>query len=238
MKIIKSFLIVIYSSVLLVLLTLAAFVLPSSASKFDIKSFTATHESKIGKSTQILLVIDNGFLFFTKIKVYALEKQGDEWKIAFEPFNAVIGRKGFSPVDEKREGDGKTPAGIFQMQLTFGYDELINTKMPYRQTLIDDIWVDDPNAVDYNRWVKKDVTQAKSYEKMKRDDNLYKYGIVIEYNTNPVIKGNGSAIFFHVWGGEGVTTEGCVAVAEQDIVKILAWLDPQALPVIIMGMEN
>ena len=115
---------------------------------------------------------------------------------------------------------------------------VLGRKMPYRQALVDDIWVDDPNADDYNRWVKKDVTHAKSYEKMKRDDNLYKYGIVIEYNTNPVIKGNGSAIFFHVWGGEGVTTEGCVAVSEEDIVKILAWLDPQASPIIIMGVEN
>ena len=223
---------------MLVLLSLAACVFPSSASKFDINSFTAVHESKIGKSTQILLVIDSGFLFFTKIKVYALEKKGNDWKMALEPFNAVIGRNGFAQAGQKREGDGKTPSGIFAMHLTFGYEELINTKMPYRQTLGDDIWVDDPNAADYNCWVKKSATQAKSYEKMKRDDNLYKYGIVIEYNTRPVIKGNGSAIFFHVWGGEDITTEGCIAVSEPDIVKILAWLDPKALPVIIMGLEN
>jgi L,D-peptidoglycan transpeptidase YkuD (ErfK/YbiS/YcfS/YnhG family) len=167
-----------------------------------------------------------------------LERQGNEWKMAFEPLNAVIGRKGFAPAGDKREGDGKTPSGFFAMQLTFGYDEIINTKMPYRQALVDDIWVDDPNADDYNRWVKKQQTHAVSYEKMRRDDNLYKYGIVIEYNTSPVIKGNGSAIFLHVWGGEDITTEGCVAVAEQDIVKILAWLDPKASPVIIMGLEN
>jgi L,D-peptidoglycan transpeptidase YkuD (ErfK/YbiS/YcfS/YnhG family) len=192
----------------------------------------------MGKSSQLLLVIDEGFLFFSDIKVYALEKKGNEWKISFEPFNAVIGRKGFAKVDEKKEGDGKTPSGIYALGKTFGYDEFINTKMPYRQILADDLWVDDPNADDYNRWVKKDFTLAKSYEKMKRDDNLYKYGIIIEYNTNPIVKGNGSAIFFHVWGGEGITTEGCIAVSEQDIVKILDWLDPQASPVIIMGLEN
>ncbi len=238
MKILKAFIIVTFFCVLIMLLSITAFVLPSAASQFDIKSFTAIHESKIGKSTQILLVIDDGFLFFNKIKVYPLEKKSDYWDIAFEPLNAVIGRNGFAKAGEKREGDGKTPSGIFSMHLTFGYDEAIKTKMPYRRALIDDIWIDDPNAGDYNRWVKKRKNRAASYEKMRRHDNLYKYGIVIEYNTNPVIKGLGSAIFFHVWGGEGVTTEGCVAVSEQDIIKILAWLDPQASPVIIMEVEN
>ena len=237
-KIIKSFIIISYFTVVLVVLSLTACVFVSTASKFDMKSFLAVYKNKIDKSTQILLVIDNGSLFFNERKVYAFEKKGDDWKIAFEPFNAVIGRNGFAPAGEKREGDGKTPSGIFNLQMTFGYDELINTKMPYRQALVDDIWVDDPNANDYNRWVKKQETRAASYERMKRDDNLYKYGIVIEYNTNPVIKGYGSAIFFHVWGGEDTTTEGCVAVSEQDIIKILAWLNPQALPVIIMGIES
>jgi L,D-peptidoglycan transpeptidase YkuD (ErfK/YbiS/YcfS/YnhG family) len=70
---------------------------------------------------------------------------------------------------------------------------------------------------------------------MRRDDNLYKYGIVIEYNTDPIIKGNGSAIFLHIWKGEGLPTVGCVAVSEEDIIKIMGWLDPAASPLIIIG---
>ena len=237
-KIIKSFIIIIYFTVVLVLLSLTACVFVPAVSKFDMKTFLAAYENKIKKSTQVLLVIDNGSLFFTERKVYALEKRGDDWKMAFEPFNAVIGKNGFATAGEKREGDGKTPSGIFALQMTFGYDESIKTNMPYRQALVDDIWVDDVSADDYNRWVKKQETRAASYERMRRDDNLYKYGIVIEYNTSPVMKGHGSAIFFHVWRGENITTEGCVAVSEQAIVKILAWLDPQALPVIIMGVKN
>ncbi len=146
-----------------------------------------------------------------------MEKRGDNWQMALEPFNAVIGKNGFAPEGEKREGDGKTPSGIYPLKMTFGYNETIKTKMPYRQALADDIWVDDPNADDYNRWVKKQKTHAASYEIMKRDDNLYKYGIVIEYNTDPVIKGNGSAIFLHIWKGEGIPTAGCVAVYEENI---------------------
>jgi L,D-peptidoglycan transpeptidase YkuD (ErfK/YbiS/YcfS/YnhG family) len=110
--------------------------------------------------------------------------------------------------------------------------------MPYRQATNDDVWVDDPNSIDYNRWVKKQDTHAASYEMMKRDDNLYKYGIVIEYNTDPVIKGNGSAIFLHIRKGEGIPTAGCVAVSEEDIIKIIGWLDPAAAPLIITGIRK
>jgi L,D-peptidoglycan transpeptidase YkuD (ErfK/YbiS/YcfS/YnhG family) len=221
---------------MLALLSVSACVFIPAASKFDMKTFLMSQENKIGKSTQILLVRDNSSFFFTRTTLYAMEKQENNWQMAFEPFDAVIGRNGFAAAGGKREGDGKTPSGIYHMQMTFGYDESVKTKMPYRQALTDDTWVDDPNSGDYNRWVKKFETRAASYEMMKRDDNLYKYGIVIEYNTDPVIKGNGSAIFLHIWKGEGIPTAGCVAVSEEDIIKILGWLDPSASPLIIMGI--
>jgi len=107
--------------------------------------------------------------------------------------------------------------------------------MPYRQVFDDDIWVDDPDAPDYNQWVKRNNTAAKSFEKMKRDDDQYKYGVVIEYNTSPVVKGHGSAIFLHIWKAKNKPTAGCVAVSEKDLLKILSWLDPGARPVIILG---
>ena len=238
MKIIKSFVKLIVFTVLLVIFSVMTSSFVSASSNLDIKKLLSAHGNNIKKSTQALIVIDNNSLFPNQRKVYALEKKVDEWKPAFDPFNAVIGKNGFADAGKKREGDGKTPSGTFALQMTFGYDKSIKTKMPYRQAFIDDIWVDDPKADDYNRWVKKAKTQAVSYEKMRRDDNLYKYGIVIEYNTNPVVKDYGSAIFFHVWRGKDIPTAGCIAVSEEDIVKILAWLDPKALPVIIIGNDN
>jgi L,D-peptidoglycan transpeptidase YkuD (ErfK/YbiS/YcfS/YnhG family) len=192
---------------------------------------------RTSESTQALLVINDNPLSVTA-KIYILEKFGAQWIPAFDPINAVIGKKGFAPSDEKREGDGRTPSGIFPIDNTFGYDETIRTKMPYRQVLSDDLWIDDINADDYNKWVKRKETHAASYEIMKRNDNLYKYGIVIEYNTNPVIRGYGSAIFLHVWGGHNVATSGCVAVSEGNILRILEWLDPAAKPFIIMGTRD
>jgi L,D-peptidoglycan transpeptidase YkuD (ErfK/YbiS/YcfS/YnhG family) len=234
----NTFIIIVLLAILLTLLSVSACVFVPAISKLDMKTFLASQENKIGESAQILLVVDNSSFFSTKTNVYAMEKRGDKWKMAFEPFTAVIGKNGFAAAGEKREGDGKTPSGIYPLKMTFGYDTTIGTKMPYRQVLADDLWVDDPNANDYNRWVKKTETRAASYERMKRDDNLYKYGIVIEYNTDPVIKGNGSAIFLHIWKGEGIPTAGCVAVSEEDIIKILGWLDPAAAPLIITGIRK
>jgi L,D-peptidoglycan transpeptidase YkuD (ErfK/YbiS/YcfS/YnhG family) len=236
MKMKKTFIIFRLFSILLALLSVTACFLTPSTHKFDTSAFLKSQSNKIDKSTQIILVVDNSSFFFTKTTIYAMEKRGDDWQMAFDPLDAVIGRNGFTPVGEKREGDGKTPSGIYPLKMAFGYDEIVKTKMPYRQTLADDLWVDDPNADDYNHWAKKQETRAASYEIMKRDDNLYKYGIVIEYNTNPVIKGNGSAIFLHIWKGEGIPTAGCVAVSEENIIKILEWLDPAASPLIIMGI--
>ena len=204
----------------------------------DLKAVLRPHENDIGQSTQMVLVRERGFLFSSVYFVYAMEKADGHWKCVSDPIPAKVGRNGFALSGEKREGDGKTPSGIFSLKRTFGYEETVRTKMPYRQVSEVDLWVDDPNSPDYNQWVKQGETSAGSYEKMKREDEQYKYGIVIEYNTDPVIKGHGSAIFFHVWMAWGVPTAGCVAVSEEDMIKILEWLDPDAFPLIIMGIKS
>ena len=201
----------------------------------DIKSIS---DSLMIRDSSQALIVTNRCSSATLVNVFKLEKKDSQWKIIQEPIDGVIGKNGFAAPGEKREGDGKSPSGIFSLETAFGYSQSIQTKMPYRQAQADDLWIDDVNSVDYNRWVKKGDTNALSYERMRRDDNLYKYGFVIDYNTAPVIKGHGSAIFFHIWRGKDIPTEGCVAVSEENIIKILDWLDPQARPLIIMGKEN
>jgi L,D-peptidoglycan transpeptidase YkuD (ErfK/YbiS/YcfS/YnhG family) len=188
----------------------------------------------IGESSHILLT-RNMNPTSVDIRILALEKRNGRWQSPFAAMDGVIGRNGFAAPGEKREGDGRTPSGIFPLGTVFGYQPSFPTRMPYRQATVDDLWVDDVHADDYNRWVTRGTTKASSFEKMRRDDNLYKLGVVIEYNTNPIIKGYGSAIFFHLWRGKGLPTEGCVALSEEDLVKILRWLDPAAVPLVVMG---
>jgi L,D-peptidoglycan transpeptidase YkuD (ErfK/YbiS/YcfS/YnhG family) len=204
----------------------------------ELKALLTPYENRIGQSTQMILVRQRRCLFSSRYFVYPVEKKHDHWQWVSGPMEATIGKNGFALPGEKREGDGKTPSGIFSLRRTFGYDKTVKTKMPFRQVSEEDLWVDDPNAPDYNQWVRQGQTGAASYEKMKREDGQYKYGIVIEYNTDPVIKGHGSAIFFHVWKGKDFPTAGCVAVSEEDMIKIFEWLDPNAFPLIIMGIRN
>ena len=168
-------------------------------------------------------------------RVAVMEKHGETWRPVLGPFRAVAGRNGFALPGEKREGDGKTPSGIFAVEHAFGDAQAVSTALAYRRIRHDDIWVDDPLSADYNRWTKKGKTGALSFEEMRRPDTLYRYGIVIAYNRNPVVKGLGSAIFLHVWQGCDVPTSGCVALAEKDLVAILARLDPSRQPLSLWG---
>jgi len=190
-----------------------------------------------GDSSQVLLVMGEESSGFTAM-LYALEKRGGSWRIAFPPLPALIGRNGFAPPGEKKEGDVRTPSGVFALKRAFGYAAEIDTRLSYRQADDNDIWVDDSNSPDYNRWGRKGETSAVSFEEMKLKDDRYKYGIVVEYNTDPVLKGAGSAIFIHVRCGEHQPTLGCVALAESDILQVLGWLEPKAKPLALLGTRD
>lgn len=144
-------------------------------------------------------------------------------------------RNGIAPLGVKKEGNGKTPSGLFPLEGAFGYSPRIVTKMAYRQTGDDDVWVDDPCSPDYNTWQRASDTAQVSSEPMRRADSLYEYGLIIGYNRNPVTKGLGSTIFFHVWKGRGIPTSGCVAMARENMISILAWLDPSHYPLVAIG---
>jgi len=161
------------------------------------------------------------------------EFEHGRWQKAYPTVSAVIGRNGLAPAGTKKEGDGRTPSGTYALGTAFGYFPSVQTGLDYRQTGPDDFWVDDPYSNQYNQWVKG-TPKANSYEKLKRDDPLYKLGIVIEYNTKLVVPGAGSAIFMHIWRRYDQATAGCVAASERHLRHVLKRLDRSRHPVIIM----
>ncbi len=163
----------------------------------------------------------------------AWQKRDDRWCRVFRT-RAVMGRQGMALQGQKKEGDGKTPSGIYPLESAFGYVSSMDTGLLYQQAGEDDFWVDDPESSQYNQWVHG-KPEARSFEYMKRDDNLYQYGAVIGYNRRPVVPGAGSAIFMHVWRNYYSPTAGCVALNQRYLRKILRWLDQQYQPVIILG---
>lgn len=159
-------------------------------------------------------------------KVMGLEKAKGKWKLAIAPVKASIGRNGFAKENEKMEGDGKTPIGLYALGKLYSYDAAIDTKLPFQQVDSLDKWIDDSTSNDYNKYVRGE-TNARSFEHLKLNSIDYKYCMVIEYNTQPVVKGKGSAIFFHVADEKYSPTSGCVAIAEKDMLPFLNWFKPR-----------
>ncbi|MFQ3174706.1 MAG: L,D-peptidoglycan transpeptidase YkuD (ErfK/YbiS/YcfS/YnhG family), partial [Flavobacterium sp.] len=167
----------------------------------------------------------------------ALEKEGKNWVLKFDPVEVGIGKNGFAPPLDKLEGDGKSPTGIFRLGKLYSYEKRLNTLLENQQVTTEDKWIDDPNSKDYNTYVKG-ATKAKSYENLLLKNDAYKYCLVIEYNTNPIVKGKGSAIFFHLGVKKPYFTAGCVAIDEEKMKLVVNWLDPKLNPRIIMGNFN
>ena len=179
----------------------------------------------LGKMQQVVVA----FKIDKKDKVYrvmALEKTKGKWKLAIAPVRASIGRNGFAQENEKIEGDGKTPNGLYALGQLFSYEATVDTKIPFQQVDSLDKWIDDSTSNDYNKYVRG-ATNAKSFENLKLKSIDYKYCMVIEYNTQPVVKGKGSAIFFHVADEKYSPTAGCVSIAESDMLVFLKWFKPR-----------
>jgi L,D-peptidoglycan transpeptidase YkuD (ErfK/YbiS/YcfS/YnhG family) len=83
--------------------------------------------------------------------------------------------------------------------------------------------------------VRREIGHGRAlHEVMKRPDGLYRYGIVVGYNRDPVVKGLGSAIFVHPWKASDRPTSGCVALAEDALVALLSRLDAARQPFILL----
>lgn len=163
-----------------------------------------------------------------KAEITACQQQRGTWQRVFPPFLGVIGKGGVALVGEKKEGDFKTPAGLYPLGEAFG-SQPMGLKMDYKYITPDDKFVDDVTSKSYNTWING-KTEAKSYELMLVKP--YKMGVVINYNMNPVTIGSGSAIFMHLWQSQEVATLGCVAMDEQHMLALLYWLDKKQHPYI------
>jgi L,D-peptidoglycan transpeptidase YkuD (ErfK/YbiS/YcfS/YnhG family) len=194
------------------------------------------NSSDIAQSGQLIFVVNRDPRSY-RARMYTLERIEGQWRRAFKTIDATIGSRGFAVPGKKREGDRRTPTGIYALGTAFGYRPAIATGLNYRMVTQSDFWVDDVNSDQYNTWVHG-KPRASSYERLKRGDNQYKYGIVVEYNTDPIVRGKGSAIFVHVFRDPNRPTAGCIAIAERDIIEILRWLDIRKKPLIILGSRE
>jgi len=136
-------------------------------------------------------------------------------------YRCALGRGGVRA--DKREGDSATPVGRFPLKRLFVRSDRmdhVKTALPTQSILPDDGWCDDPSRPEYNTLVKLPFTG--SFENMQRDDHVYDLVIEIGHNDAPPVPGMGSAVFIHVAKPDYAPTEGCIALAKDDLVKLLA----------------
>ena len=136
----------------------------------------------------------------------------------------TVGKAGVIPAEEKREGDNKSPLGDWPMRSVFYRPDRVSppeTHLPVSPLTPHDGWCDDPKAdVLYNRHVL--LPSPWSCEKLWREDHVYDLIVVLGHNDDPPVAGLGSAIFMHLVRPDFSGTEGCVALEEYDLRRVLS----------------
>ena len=134
-----------------------------------------------------------------------------------------VGKNGLTK--KKIEGDLKTPKGKFKFEYLFYRKDrikIIKTKIKKRVIKKNMGWCDEPKSNFYNRLIKFPFKY--NAEKLFLKKKIYDLILVLNYNTKPVIKNKGSAIFLHIASKKLTPTKGCVAVKKKDLLKILEFV--------------
>jgi L,D-peptidoglycan transpeptidase YkuD (ErfK/YbiS/YcfS/YnhG family) len=185
------------------------------------------------------------------VAVSLYRKNGRRWELVAGPWQGRVGKKGLAwgrgihtvpnGASTKREGDWKSPAGVFHIGGAWGYDEKIqrHPKLFYRQVTTRDLWVEDPKSRFYNQHIILDHEPSAAWEKkaqMNQDDYPHSLKLFIAHNAPPQpVPGAGSSIFFHIWRGGGAKpTSGCTTLPEPALRQLVASIDPTIQPVYIL----
>ena len=214
--------------------------------------------------TQLMVVTTSGWdAVAGRLQRYERAAPGVEWRPVGKPVAIVVGEHGTGwgigvvategaraasdPL--KREGDGKSPAGVFALGSAFGYaaQPLPGLKMRYRTLTPTVECVDDVRSAHYNRIVDRSVVAAdwNSSEHMRDAGESYVWGMVVDHNNavadrgdHAPLPGGGSCIFLHVWHSQRQGTAGCTAMAQNDLLALLGWLDPARKPLLVQMPQS
>jgi len=218
---------------------------------FPVLLFNCAHRLPLNNSRQLIVVTtphweaSHGTLYR-----FERDKSDGVWRPVAGSIPVILGRNGMgwgrglhssgwrsSP--QKREGDGRSPAGVFGLGEAFGFpspDTLTGLKIPYRPVNEYLECIDDVNSRYYAELIERNAVNGvdwQSSEVIIESPRAYYLGIVVEYNTNRTVKGQGSCIFLHCWTAPEDSTAGCTTFDRPEMEKVVRWLDATANPVIV-----
>ncbi|MBI3929066.1 MAG: hypothetical protein HY319_26215 [Armatimonadetes bacterium] len=199
------------------------------------------------RSRQLLLVLTPSWQA-SEGELIRYRRAGAEspWEIAAQPIPVTLGRSGLGwgrglhpeglEGPAKKEGDGRAPAGVFCLSRIFGFDpEGLDAErgLPFYRLTDQSRCIDDPRSKHYNRMLEADQVESdwKSAETMRIEP--YRWGIVVDHNTDQPVPGAGSCIFLHIWESPTTPTSGCTACGEEETRDLAGWLMRDELPVLV-----
>ena len=180
------------------------------------------------------------------VRRYARTAPGDAWVPVGKAAPALLGARGLAwglglhtvpggAAPRKREGDRRSPAGVFRLTAAFGAREKIaGLKLPAVPLTPTLEAVDDPASRHYNRIVDRAVIARPDWHSAERMGAVrdYALGLVVAHNPRAV-RGAGSCIFLHLWLGRRTGTAGCTVLRARDLTTLARWLDPAREPVLV-----
>ncbi len=211
-------------------------------------------------SHQIIVGITEGWAG-NKAQIRRFTRKSGEWtSVDADPISAVLGPKGLvwgrglNPIPanaisaaggpgfkrSKREGDKRSPAGVFSLGKAYGYDPIwaARTKLEYVTVTPADLFIEDTASEFYNNQIRLDHPAASDWElsqQMEQTDPAHRLEVVVGHNTPSPARGAGSAILLHIWRQNGKKfTTGCTAMADANIEAIIRWLDPNSRPLYVL----
>lgn len=186
------------------------------------------------------------------------EKNNNRWAQTSKAWKGRLGRNGLAwgiglhpnnlTGTNKREGDGRSPAGIFRIGsesgFAFGYAPAINKlpTLPYKQITSKDLWVEDSSSPYYNRHLLISHEPKTTWEKkaqMRQGDYAHSLKLFIAHNESTskkrAIPNAGSSIFFHIWrGGGSKATAGCTTMQADQLKSLISKIDPNKNPTYLL----
>jgi len=136
-------------------------------------------------------------------------------------FRCALGKAGIKK--KEKEGDNVTPKGIFKItSMYYRTDRIKNITTAVKKIKIKKNmgWCDDPDSHFYNQQIS--LPNKFGHEKLYRNDHLYDLILFINYNTNPIIKNKGSAIFIHIAKKNYKKTKGCIALKKKHLIELIS----------------
>jgi L,D-peptidoglycan transpeptidase YkuD (ErfK/YbiS/YcfS/YnhG family) len=167
--------------------------------------------------------------------------RADGWmELAGGDVRCALGAAGVCDGAVKREGDLATPAGVWPFRRVLYRPDRAGapvTRLPITPIAPGDGWCDDPGDTRYNQPVQ--LPYPTSAEALWREDALYDLMLIIGHNDAPVVPGAGSAIFVHLAHADFRPTQGCVALARENLERLLEMANlGDAIEVVTAGQHG